>query len=50
MCASEYKNLVINNLFDEASEVLYQIITKETPVNEQNRQELQLFLAQLLSS
>ena len=50
MCASEYKNLVINNLFDEASEVLYQIITKETSVNEQNRQELQLFLAQLLSS
>lgn len=50
MCASEYKNLVINDIFDEASEVLYQIIAKETPVNEQNRQELQLFLAQLLSS
>jgi len=46
----EYKNLIINDAFDEASEALYRIITEESTINEQNRQELELFLAKLLSS
>ncbi|MDA7796983.1 guanylate kinase [Gammaproteobacteria bacterium] len=50
MCAGEYKNLIINDAFDEASEALYRIITEESTINEQNRQELELFLAKLLSS
>jgi len=50
ICASEYKNIIINDSFNEASETLYQIITQEKAIIQANKQELQQFLAQLLSS
>ena len=50
ICASEYKNMIINDSFDEASETLYQIIAQEKAIIQPNMQELQQFLAQLLSS
>jgi guanylate kinase len=50
ICASEYNNLIINDSFGDASEILYQIITQEKAIIQPNREELQEFLAQLLSS
>jgi hypothetical protein len=42
--------MIINDSFDEASETLYQIIAQEKAIIQPNMQELQQFLAQLLSS
>ena len=50
ICASEYKNIIINDSFDEASETLYQIIAQEKAIIQPNKKELQQFLSQLLSS
>ena len=50
ICASEYKNMIINDSIDDASEILYQIITQEKAIIQPNREELQQFLVQLLSS
>ena len=50
ICASEYKNMIINDSFDDASELLYQIIAQEKAIIQPNSKELQQFLVQLLSS
>ena len=50
ICASEYKNMIINDSFIDASDTLYQIITQEQPIIQSNNKELEQFLAQLLSS
>ena len=47
--ANEYKHIIINDFFDDAQKELFSIISQENPVNKQNREEVQQFLAQLLS-
>ncbi len=47
--ANEYKHIIINDSFDDAQKELFSIISQENPVNKQNREEVQQFLAQLLS-
>ncbi len=47
--ANEYKHIIINDSFDDAHKELFSIISQENPVNKQNREEVQQFLAQLLS-
>ena len=47
--AIEYKHLVINDSFDDAEKELFNIIAQENSVNSQNIEEVQQFLAQLLS-
>jgi len=47
--ANEYEHLIINDSFDVAAQELYKIIAKEKPLNKENNEELQQFLAQLLS-
>ena len=47
--ATEYKHLVINDSFDDAEKELFNIIAQENSVNSQNIEEVQQFLAQLLS-
>jgi len=47
--ANEYKHIIINDSFDDAQKELFTIISQENPVNKQNREEVQQFLAQLLS-
>jgi guanylate kinase len=50
ICASEYKNMIINDTFEHASDTLYQIITQEKRIIHPNHKELVKFLSQLLSS
>jgi len=47
--ANEYKHIIINDSFDEAAKELFNIIAQEEPSNKRNTQEVQQFLAQLLS-
>ena len=47
--ANEYKHIIINDSFDEAAKELFNIIAQEKPLNKKNIQEVQQFLAQLLS-
>jgi len=47
--ANEYKHIIINDSFDEAAKELFNIIAQEEPSNKKNTQEVQQFLAQLLS-
>ena len=47
--ANEYKHLVINDSFDDAEKELFNIIAQENSLNNQNIEEVQQFLAQLLS-
>jgi guanylate kinase len=47
--AHEYKHIIINDSFDEAAKELFNIIAQEEPSNKKNTQEVQQFLAQLLS-
>ena len=50
ICASEYKNMIINDSFDDALDTLYQIITQEKAIIQSNHKELEQFLDKLLSS
>ena len=47
--ANEYKHIIINDLFEKASKELLQIIAQESPLNSKNTEEVEQFLAQLLS-
>ena len=47
--ANEYKHMIINDRFEKASEELLQIIAQESPINSKNTEEVEQFLAQLLS-
>ena len=47
--AKEYKHIIINDSFEDAERELFSIIAQETPPNKQNIEEVQQFLAQLLS-
>jgi len=47
--AREYKHIIINDSFEDAERELFSIIAQETPANKQNIEEVQQFLAQLLS-
>ena len=47
--ANEYKHIIINDLFDDAENELFGIIAQEKSFNRQNTEEVQQFLAQLLS-
>ena len=47
--AIEYKNIIINDSFEDAEMELFNIISQEKPLNMQNIEEVQQFLAQLLS-
>ena len=47
--ANEYKHIINNDSFDEAAKELFNIIAQEEPSNKKNTQEVQQFLAQLLS-
>ena len=41
--------MIINDRFEKASEELLQIIAQERPINSKNTEEVEQFLAQLLS-
>ena len=47
--AKEYKHIIINDSFEDAEMELFNIISQEKPLNKQNIEEVQQFLAQLLS-
>ena len=47
--AKEYKHIIINDSFEDAKSELFNIIAQENSVNMQNIEEVQQFLAQLLS-
>ena len=47
--ANEYKHIIINDSFDDAENELFGIIAQEKSLNRQNTEEVQQFLAQLLS-
>ena len=47
--ASEYKHIIINDCFDKAAKELFNIISQNDSLNESNDEEVQKFLAQLLS-
>ena len=47
--AKEYKHIIINDSFEVAERELFSIIAQENPANKQNIEEVQQFLAQLLS-
>ena len=47
--AIEYRHILINDSFDDAKSELFNIIAQENPINNQNIEEVQQFLAQLLS-
>jgi len=47
--ANEYKHIIINDTFDDAEKELFNIIAQEEPLNKENTEEVQQFLAQLLS-
>ena len=47
--AKEYKHIIINDSFEDAESELFSIIARENPANKQNIEEVQQFLAQLLS-
>ena len=47
--AKEYKHIIINDSFEDAEMELFNIISQEKPLNMQNIEEVQQFLAQLLS-
>ena len=47
--AKEYKHIIINDSFEDAERELLSIIAQENPTNKQNIEEVQQFLAQLLS-
>ena len=47
--AKEYKHIIINDSFEDAEMELFNIISQENPLNKQNIEEVQQFLAQLLS-
>ena len=47
--ANEYKHIIINDLFDDAERELFKIIAQEKQLNREKTEEVQQFLAQLLS-
>ena len=47
--ANEYKHIIINDLFDDAKRELFKIIAQEKLLNREKTEEVQQFLAQLLS-
>ena len=47
--ANEYKHIIINDSFDDAEKELFSIIAQEKRLNRENEEEVQQFLAQLLS-
>ena len=47
--AKEYKHIIINDSFEDAEKELFNIIAQKNSVNKQNIEEVQQFLAQLLS-
>ena len=47
--ANEYKHIIINDLFDDAERELFKIIAQEKLSNKEKTEEVQQFLAQLLS-
>ena len=47
--AIEYRHILINDSFDDAKSELFNIIAQENPIKNQNIEEVQQFLAQLLS-
>ena len=47
--ANEYKYIIINDLFDDAERELFKIIAQEKLPNREKTEEVQQFLAQLLS-
>ena len=47
--ANEYKHIIINDLFDDAERELFKIIAQEKLSNREKTEEVQQFLAQLLS-
>ena len=49
MYASEYKHIIINDSFDKAADELFNIIAQNKSPNQSNEEEVQQFLAQLLS-
>ena len=49
MHASEYKHIIVNDSFDKAADELFNIIAQNESLNQSNKEEVQQFLAQLLS-
>ena len=49
MRASEYKHIIVNDSFDKAADELFNIISQNESLNQSNEEEVQQFLAQLLS-
>ena len=47
--AKEYNHIIINDSFEDAKSELFNIIAQENSTNKQNMEEVQQFLAQLLS-
>ena len=47
--AKEYNHIIINDCFEEAERELFNIIAQENQINKKNIEEVQQFLAQLLS-
>ena len=47
--ATEYNHIIINDSFDDAKNELFNVIAQENQINERNMEEVQQFLAQLLS-
>jgi len=47
--ASEYEHLIVNDSFDKAADELFNIIAQNESLNKINDEEVQQFLAQLLS-
>ena len=47
--AKEYNHIIINDSFEDAEKELFNIIAQENSANKQNIEEVQQFLAQLLS-
>jgi len=47
--AKEYNHIIINDCFEEAERELFNIIAQQNQINKKNIEEVQQFLAQLLS-
>jgi len=47
--AKEYKHIIVNDSFEDAEKELFNIIAQKNSTNKQNIEEVQQFLAQLLS-
>ena len=47
--AIEYNHIIINDSFDDAKNELFNVIAQENSINKYNMEEVQQFLAQLLS-